>query len=145
MPPQPLLPSPSADGSANRTNRAYEAIRGAIHDNHHRPGSLLSENRLAQSLGMSRTPIREALKKLENEGLVEIVNVKGMLAGIRMKIRRYQLDSARALNDVQSVVAQHLEILALLKRREPEALAGLLKRHIRQAAANLVQDPVPPA
>jgi DNA-binding GntR family transcriptional regulator len=64
-----------------------------------------------------------------------------MLDGIRMKIRRYQLDSARALNDVASVVRQHLEILALLKRRDAESLALLLKRHIRQAAANLVQDP----
>jgi uncharacterized protein with HEPN domain len=67
--------------------------------------------------------------------------LKGMLDGIRMKIRRYQLDSARALNDVASVVRQHLEILALLKRRDAESLALLLKRHIRQAAANLVQDP----
>ena len=41
------------------------------------PRQLLSENELAAPLGVSRTPIREALSKLEQEGLVEIVPQHG--------------------------------------------------------------------
>jgi len=35
------------------------------------PGSRLVENKVAQALGISRTPVREALHKLEQEGLVK--------------------------------------------------------------------------
>jgi DNA-binding GntR family transcriptional regulator len=223
--PQPAPTVPEA-GPTHRTGRAYESIRDAILENRIKPGSHLSENQLARSLGMSRTPIREALKVLQGEGLVEIVEnagifvrqitlkevfdlfevravlecaalpsalekitdeeidairarwaaqeekarsgaeidlnglmamdldlhffvvdrcgnefLKTVLAGIRMRIKRYQLMSARALDNAHSVIEQHLEILDYMKRRDVEALARVLKRHIRQAAENVIRHP----
>jgi DNA-binding GntR family transcriptional regulator len=49
----------------------YEEIREAILTGRFAPGQLLSENALATEFGRSRTPVREALQRLEIEALVE--------------------------------------------------------------------------
>ncbi|WP_306231415.1 GntR family transcriptional regulator [Agrococcus beijingensis] len=49
----------------------YDEIRQAIVDGRIKPGEALSENRLAAEFGTSRTPVREALHRLEIEALVE--------------------------------------------------------------------------
>ena len=51
---------------------AYSEIRESIITNAVKSGDVLSEQQIAQELGISRTPVREALAILENEGLVEI-------------------------------------------------------------------------
>jgi DNA-binding GntR family transcriptional regulator len=51
----------------------YAAIRGAIVRAELAPGSQLSENELAEQLGVSRTPVREALARLRDDRLVEVV------------------------------------------------------------------------
>ena len=53
--------------------QAYAALREAIVRAELAPGRQLSENELASRLGVSRTPIREALVRLRDERLVEIV------------------------------------------------------------------------
>ena len=50
---------------------AYDRIRAAIVDGSIVPGEVLSENQLAADFGTSRTPVREALHRLEIEALVE--------------------------------------------------------------------------
>ncbi|BDZ40037.1 GntR family transcriptional regulator [Microbacterium suwonense] len=50
---------------------AYVAIRDSIADGVLQPGSPITERQLAADLGVSPTPVREALRKLEHEGLVE--------------------------------------------------------------------------
>ena len=52
--------------------RAYRLILGAILDLRLLPGSAISENSLAERIGVSRTPIREALQRLEADGLVRV-------------------------------------------------------------------------
>jgi DNA-binding GntR family transcriptional regulator len=52
---------------------AYERLKDAIRNANLPPGEPLSENRLSRILGISRTPVREALQKLAQEGLVEII------------------------------------------------------------------------
>lgn len=61
----------------NLAKRAYDQIKEAIVYVKIRPGDALSENTLANALDMSRTPVREALKELANEGLVEISPGRG--------------------------------------------------------------------
>jgi DNA-binding GntR family transcriptional regulator len=46
----------------------YEAILDAIGEGRHAPGDPLSDITLSQQLGVSRTPVREALLRLEQEG-----------------------------------------------------------------------------
>ncbi|MCA9835945.1 MAG: GntR family transcriptional regulator [Trueperaceae bacterium] len=58
---------------SNRTRReeAYDRIKDAIRHAELKPGEPLSETRLSKLLGISRTPVREALQQLVQEGLVE--------------------------------------------------------------------------
>ena len=51
---------------------AYNTIREKIVTCEYAPGSFLNEEMLTSSLGLGRTPIRDALSRLEHEGLVEI-------------------------------------------------------------------------
>lgn len=62
----------------NLTDIAYDAIKHMIIYNEIAAGEFLSENSLAQALNMSRTPVREALKILASESLVEIHNGIGI-------------------------------------------------------------------
>lgn len=55
----------------SRVDGAYEWLLGEITGFRIRSGSPLSENRIAGQLGISRTPVREALQRLEKEGLVK--------------------------------------------------------------------------
>lgn len=57
---------------------AYEQTKEAIIYAKFKPGDSLSENMLASVLGMSRTPVREALKELAREDLVEILPGRGV-------------------------------------------------------------------
>src|SRR4051812_12294958 len=54
-------------------DHAYDVIRRRILDNIYQPGAHALESELAAELGISRTPLREALIRLQNENLVEIV------------------------------------------------------------------------
>jgi DNA-binding GntR family transcriptional regulator len=59
-------------------DRAYAEIKRRILDNTYTPNLQVYEQELALQLGMSRTPVREALIRLEREGLVQIVPRRGM-------------------------------------------------------------------
>ncbi len=56
---------------------AYDAIRNAILNCTLLPGAALSEQTLSDSLGTSRAPVRDALKQLASEGLVQVLPQKG--------------------------------------------------------------------
>jgi DNA-binding GntR family transcriptional regulator len=58
--------------------QAYALIRRRILDNVYPPGHQVLEQALAEELGISRTPLREALVRLAEEGLVEVVPRHGM-------------------------------------------------------------------
>jgi GntR family transcriptional regulator, rspAB operon transcriptional repressor len=59
-----------ADNGQN-TEDVYERVRSAILDGQLAPGAVMSQVALAEDLGISRTPLREALRMLQSEGLVE--------------------------------------------------------------------------
>jgi DNA-binding GntR family transcriptional regulator len=59
--------------------RAYQAIKGSILDRTYVGGTLLTEGELAEAVGVSRTPVREALLRLEADGLVRLYPKKGAL------------------------------------------------------------------
>lgn len=53
------------------TEDVYERVRQAILEGELAPGAVMSQVALAEELGISRTPLREALRMLQSEGLVE--------------------------------------------------------------------------
>jgi DNA-binding GntR family transcriptional regulator len=70
--PGALTGSAVAPGRILSADRAYVEIRRRIIENEMPAGSVVLEQDLAQELGMSRTPVREAMIHLANEGLVEV-------------------------------------------------------------------------
>lgn len=68
----------SDDARLTASERAYRALKQLILDNQLRPGSFLLELEGAARLGMSRTPVREAMVRLEQEGMVELRPRHGM-------------------------------------------------------------------
>lgn len=66
------LKTPTAPRSA--WEKAYEEIQGLILRMEIRPGEVVTETALSERLGISRTPIREAIRRLEQEGLIVTTN-----------------------------------------------------------------------
>ncbi len=67
-----------AASAPSMVEAAYEQMRRRILDNIWPPGHRALEQEVALELGMSRTPVREALVQLQNEGLVEVIPRHGM-------------------------------------------------------------------
>ena len=57
----------------------YDAVRNAILSGELLPGSRLRETELANRMHVSRTPVREALCRLESEGMIEYIPRRGMI------------------------------------------------------------------
>ena len=90
---------PLRDGVFNTFRQAI--LRGEL-----KPGERLMEIQLANKLGVSRTPIREALRKLELEGLVNMVPRKGAeVADITEKSLRDVLEVRKALEELSVQLA----------------------------------------
>ena len=79
----------------------FNTLRQAILRGELKPGERLMEIQLANKLGVSRTPIREAIRKLELEGLVLMIPRKGAeVAQITEKSLRDVLEVRRALEEL---------------------------------------------
>src|SRR5579875_1929969 len=81
---------------------AYQEIRNAIISLQLKPGQMISENELATSLGVSRTPIREALLMLNREALVEILPQRGARVA---HINEHKVQEARFVRESLEVSA----------------------------------------
>jgi DNA-binding GntR family transcriptional regulator len=68
---------PADHTRAAHTQLAYDAVRERIASGTVVPGEWLREHTVATSLGLSRTPVREALRLLAAEGVVELVQNRG--------------------------------------------------------------------
>jgi DNA-binding GntR family transcriptional regulator len=62
------------------THRVYEALKQELLDGTVKPGERIPDTEVCRRLGVSRTPVREALLALEREGLVRIVPRQGYFA-----------------------------------------------------------------
>ncbi|MEJ8567860.1 GntR family transcriptional regulator [Elongatibacter sediminis] len=62
---------------AKASEKAYELVRRRIIDGTYPPASRLTEKEIADSSGVSRTPVREALQQLQSEGFVQVTANQG--------------------------------------------------------------------
>jgi DNA-binding GntR family transcriptional regulator len=128
----------TVSGTADRSHNgreplsasAYDAILGEIIGVIRKPGDALTVEPLALSLGMSRTPVREALQRLEAAGFVESVPGKGfVVAELSLKEVKDMLGVLVAL-DAESVglaaktPAVHARLLAAAKDLDRAERAG---------------------
>jgi DNA-binding GntR family transcriptional regulator len=73
-----VLVEPDLTGDESLANRAFREIRGLIVTLELPPGSVISEPELQDRLGMGRTPIREALRQLAGDRLIDVYPRRGM-------------------------------------------------------------------
>lgn len=105
---------------------ATQALRDAILSGRLPSGTRLRQTDLAARLAISRTPIREALGRLQQEGLVEILPA----AGVRVAV--LNLAEAAELYDVREVLDGLAARLAA-RRADPAALGALTRALARMA------------
>jgi DNA-binding GntR family transcriptional regulator len=139
--------------TASLAERAYLAIRDMIVSLDLRPGAVIDERRLMQQLGIGRTPIREALRTLAQEGLVEVYPRRGMfvtsveihdlasLAEVRsvLESSAARLAAERATDDDRDAVTALLDELEqheALGQRQLMALDERIHRQVYRAAHN---------
>jgi DNA-binding GntR family transcriptional regulator len=111
-------------GRTTLSQEAYRALRSAILDRRFPPGSKLVVRVLAEDLGLSPTPIKEALAALEREGLVVAVPHRGY------RVPRITLQDAEELYALREVVEGLAAGLAAQRAadRLGAQLNGLLSR-----------------
>ena len=71
--------SPTIDKSSSLTQQAYEAIKEKVITLYFLPGQYLNEGAICELLGLGRTPVHQALQRLQLEGLIDIVPRKGVI------------------------------------------------------------------
>jgi DNA-binding GntR family transcriptional regulator len=82
----------------NLREQVVESIRTAIIEGKLKPGDHMVEAQLTKQLGVSRTPLREALILLEREGLVESIPNRGAF------VRRFDVDDVAMIFSMRSVL-----------------------------------------
>jgi DNA-binding GntR family transcriptional regulator len=112
--------------------RAYRAIRDQLVMLDIRPGAPINEDQLAQSLGVGRTPVREALKRLQYERLVTTYPRRGTFATevnitdlAHISEVRVELEPLAAARAARRATAEDRAALTAVQRE----LAGVDPRH----------------
>ena len=116
--------------AATASSRIYSELRAELVSLRRRPGEVISEAEIALSYGVSRTPVREAILKLSDEGLVEIFPQSGIfvsripLAALpeAIIIRKALEETTARLAAERATASQILALRSILERqREAEA------------------------
>lgn len=89
------------DGVSTYAGRAVEMLRTMILDGTLRSGERLNEVHLAQSLGISRGPLREAIQRLASEGLVGVISHRGAF------VRAFDSEELADLYEVRIALETH--------------------------------------
>lgn len=97
-------------GESNLTKTAYQVIKNKIMTNQVTSGERLSTCQLARTLHMSRTPVREALSILQNEGFVEIHNGVGFFVKVITRKDLAELVEVRAALECLALESNTLEL-----------------------------------
>jgi DNA-binding GntR family transcriptional regulator len=124
--PVSIEPLPSLDRSTLR-ERALEALRAAILSGQYRPGDHLGEVELAGSLGVSRGTVREALRHLQQEGLVTAGH-RGML-----RVNSLTADEVRELFEVRAAL-EALAVRDIVASPRREAAVASLRTALEHLA-----------
>lgn len=152
-----------SDGSDSLPDFVYAKLRSAIRNQELKPGDRLREVQLAERLGVSRTPVREALKRLEADGLTRVAPPRGfvvtelthrrvmelyamreILAGVAARFAAEQA-SPMEIQTLQELVAQQgtakdATAAARLNDRLREAITSAAHNEFLTRATNSLND-----
>jgi DNA-binding GntR family transcriptional regulator len=145
-------PTPASRPTAEKTPSPYEKLKHAIIGGELAPGQQLVETTLATWCGVSRTPIREALTRLEQDGLVlrtdrgvvvrkrspeEILDIYEIRVALEAMVARNAAARRNALDILQ--LKGNLETLLALNPEDAAAMAAassVFHRTVRRASHN---------
>lgn len=117
-----MKPSDTGDTPAPRANLAeqvYARLKADLHNFLWAPGDRFSEAEIGQRTGVSRTPVREALFRLRNEGFLEVESKTGWF------VKRIDFGRLDQLYDLRVVLELASVAKLALRRDEPPALDAL--------------------
>lgn len=109
--------------------QAYSKIRGLILDGTLAPGDVLSERNIARELEFSRMPVREAIRELAKDGLIDVSPGRGAF------VRRLSVSEVRDTYEARQAIEGMTAYLAAKRGITPELLA------IRAVFRNFHDDP----
>jgi GntR family transcriptional regulator, rspAB operon transcriptional repressor len=120
------------------TRNAYDAIRRAILDCTLLPGVALSEQALSEGLGVSRAPVRDALRQLGAEGLVQIMPQRGTFVSridplkVRDAVFVREVIECRAAELACAALPLHkAQLQTLLETQQEASLRGDYASHLQ--------------
>ncbi|MFB8027007.1 GntR family transcriptional regulator [Streptomyces sp. NPDC056465] len=134
--------TPATAGAASLSARAREAVLQRIVDRRYAQGARLVEREVAEELSMSRVPVREALRALVTEGLLELLPHSGV------RVRRLEYDDVDHLYEVWEPLAVQASRLAARAVARAVAAGGtgelaVLETALRQAESAAASDEGP--
>jgi DNA-binding GntR family transcriptional regulator len=128
QPPQ-LAGLPTGGTRQSLVDIAYEALREAITSGALLPGTRLREAALAQHFGISTTPVREALRRLDREGLVRLSPNRGAI------VAEFDLREILDLFEIREVLeCRAVRRAAAQPSRDVQAAEGVLAAAAQQVA-----------
>lgn len=116
------------------SERAYAALREDIIEWRLRPGTVLAEVEQSERLGVSRTPVREALSRLNSEGLTEVAGGRGVV------VTGISLDDIDELFELRETLECRAASLAA-ERGDPSVFAELRSKLIVASRLLTSDDP----
>jgi DNA-binding GntR family transcriptional regulator len=160
--PRPRTPQPVVvDTELNLAEKAYQAILQGLFDRTIPAGSEYSQAELSRLLGLTAQPLRDALRTLENEGLVTMQSRSGVRfirADLELSRSTYQFRSllekpgARALAEkgdatqIQDLIDRHVELLGQLEQGglgpEEKSTLDVLENQLHGALTYYLRNPL---
>jgi DNA-binding GntR family transcriptional regulator len=140
------LPAVTSEALRNRSRGAfvYESLRDAIWDGHFVVGDRMTEEEIAHMLGVSRTPVREALQRLQERGLLAVGAGRTLVVAGLSKQQVFELYAMREILEgsaarfaAQYATAGEIEMLRRLLAEfsrhhdDPRMLVSLNRRFHR--------------
>src|SRR5690625_1588858 len=116
----------------DKSRSLLSQLRDLVLDGSYSPDEIIPEQALAEAYGVSRTPVREALKQLENEGLVEIRPRVGTF--VRYPTRREIIELFQVKESLEGLAAN------LLAHRSPREEIEKLKNNVSESFVAAAED-----
>jgi len=111
----------------------YKTIRSAIMNGIYKPGEMLRQEELAKSLGVSRAPLREALPKLEADGIVKLLPRRGYV------VVSLEPEEIKEIFELRLLIEKHAATIATKLRTDQDVLRA--KSIYEQMIALDINDP----
>ena len=106
----------------NLTEQAYQSVKRQLLNGFFPEGSKLTEEYLSSALGISKSPVREALMRLESEGLISIEARRGAY------VRKFSAKEVHDLYDVRALLEGHAVSIAKITPELLEQMAASIER-----------------